>query len=151
MATTKYLVTGGAGFIGSNLVAALANAGERFHALLGHACDEAELGGREIGVVVGSGGYAFARLDGGDWRDFGNDGELRPRSWPAGVRIEFTREGRPLALATPDHGTPQLVCFSSGELTPFSLVLSLGDAARRYRLRGADDGSVQVDRIGPAP
>ncbi|GAA0722437.1 type II secretion system minor pseudopilin GspH [Dokdonella soli] len=134
--------------IGGTSERQLANTSERFQALLGHACSEAELTGREIGAVVSADGYAFRRLDGDAWRDLGTDGELRARRWPEGLRIEFTREGRPLELATPQHDAPQVVCFSSGELTPFSLVLALGDAPR-YRVQGKDDGSLKVDKVGP--
>ncbi|NCT67183.1 MAG: type II secretion system minor pseudopilin GspH [Rhodanobacteraceae bacterium] len=125
----------------------LANTAERFQALLGHACSEAELSGREIGVAVGTDGYAFSRLDGDAWRAFGKDDELRARRWPAGLRLEFTRGGRPLELATPEQAQPQLVCFSSGELTPFALVLALGDAPARYRISGGEDGSLKMDKL----
>ena len=125
----------------------LANASERFQALLGHACNEAELTGRELGAVVSVGGYAFRRLDGDTWRDVYSDGELRARQWPAGLHLEFTREGQPLELAAPQHDAPQLVCFSSGELTPFALTLALGDTPVRYRIEGADDGTLKSARI----
>ena len=81
-----------------------------------------------------------------EWRAFGRDDALRARHWPAGLRLEFTREGRPLQLAAPDHDLPQLVCFSSGELTPFALTLALGDAAR-YRVGGREDGTLSVERL----
>ena len=125
----------------------LANTAERFQALLGHACSQAELSGREIGVAIGTDGYAFSRLDGDAWRAYGKDDELRARRWPAGLRLEFTRAGRALELATPEQAQPQLVCFSSGELTPFALVLALGDAPARYRISGADDGSLMMERL----
>src|SRR5690348_3971965 len=60
----------------------LGNEAERFQSLLAHACSEAELGGREIGVVLADDGYAFRRLDGADWRKPGGE-ELRDRRWPA--------------------------------------------------------------------
>jgi general secretion pathway protein H len=123
----------------------LANAAERFQMLLGHACGEAELTGREIGAVVAADGYTFKRLDGDLWNIM--DGELRPRRWPDGARLQFTRDGRPLELAAPERDTPQIVCFSSGELTPFALTLALGDNPLRYRLRGSDDGTLNTERI----
>ena len=130
----------------------LANTSERFQALLGHACNQAELSGREIGTIIRTDGYTFSRLDGNVWHAFGKDAaELRARTWPAGLRIELTREGRPLDLAGPGHDLPQVVCFSSGELTPFSLTLALGDAPLRYRLKGEDDGSLTADRMGAPP
>lgn len=128
----------------------LANESERFRALLGHACGQAELSGREIGVVLSADGYAFRRLDGNVWREPGED-ELRARHWPSALRLELSRAGRPLQLATPKHDAPQLVCFSSGELTPFSLILALGDAPLRYRVTGEDDGSLKADRLDPQP
>lgn len=134
--------------VGSSSERQLDTAAERLQALIGHACDQAELSGREIGVSIAVDGYAFSRLDGNQWRPFGSEGELRARSWPQGLRIELTRDGRPLAPSL--DGLPQLVCFSSGELTPFALALTLGDAPR-YRLTGSDDGSVRSDRIGAAP
>lgn len=129
----------------------LANASERFQALLGHACNQAELSGREIGAAISADGYTFMRLDGDRWRALPGDGELRPRQWPTGMRIELTREGRSVALATAQRDAPQLVCFSSGEATPFALVAKLGDVAVSYRVTGADDGTLTSDRIGSTP
>src|SRR5688572_8332006 len=37
-------------------------AAERFAALVGHACEQSELRGREIGIVIAPDGYAFLRL-----------------------------------------------------------------------------------------
>ena len=132
--------------VGGTSARQLDNAGERFQALLDQACHQAQLDGREIGVVIAGDGYTFDRLDGDQWRAFGNDGELRPRRWPDGLRLTLNRDGEPLALATPKHQRPQLVCFSSGELTPFSLLLALGDAPG-YRVTGADDGSLTIDHV----
>lgn len=122
---------------------------ERFQALIGQACMQAELTGREIGVVVGSNGYSFRLLTGNAWQDVANDGELRARPWVEGLRTELSREGRSVDLVAGGDATPQLVCFSSGELTPFALTLALGDAAR-YRVSGADDATLKTERIGAA-
>ncbi|MBO9663880.1 type II secretion system minor pseudopilin GspH [Dokdonella sp.] len=123
----------------------LANEAERFRALLAHACGQAELSGREVGAVLDANGYAFRRLDGSEWRELA-EGELRTRRWPNALRLELARDGRPLELATPQRPAPQLICFSSGELTPFVLTLALGDAPLRYRVSGAEDGTLKVER-----
>jgi general secretion pathway protein H len=137
--------------IGGSSERQLANASERFTALLGHACNQAELSGREIGVSVAADGYVFSRLDRDEWHAFGKDGELRARRWPTGLHVELTRAGRPLELAAAGRETPQLVCFSSGELSPFGLVLALGDASARYRIEGADDGTLKAERVETPP
>src|SRR5690606_10509350 len=130
----------------------LEGAAERFSALLGHACEQAELRGREIGVTLGAEGYAFMRLDGDAWQALANDGELRARQWPQGVSIDLAREGRPLRLAPVEKEmAPQLVCFSSGELTPFVLELALGDSRAHYRVEGGSDGVVATERLETAP
>jgi general secretion pathway protein H len=125
----------------------LSDEADRFQALLGQACADAELGGREIGAVISGDGFAFRRLDGAEWKDLDKDQALRARHWTGGMRVEMTRDGRVLDLAAPGHDAPQLVCFSSGELTPFSLVLALGDGAVRYQVKGSDDGSLKTSRI----
>jgi len=116
---------------------------EQFRALLAHACDEAELGGREIGVAFGSDGYAFSRLDGSQWKSFAGGDELRARHWPAGLRVALERDGRPLDIGGAAR-VPQLVCFSSRELTPFVLTLALGDPPLRRRVSGAADATLAV-------
>jgi len=132
--------------VGGSAERKLANEAERFQALLAHACGEAELGGREIGIVLAADGYAFRRLDGADWHAPGGD-ELRERSWPGGLRFELRRDGHVLEPASPKHPTPQLVCFSSGEMTPFVLTLALGDVPSSWRISGNDDGVLASERI----
>jgi general secretion pathway protein H len=133
--------------IGSSSERQLANASDRFQALIGHACNTAELTGREIGVAVSATGYVFSRLDRDEWRVLDNANELRGRSWPTGMRVELTRTDRALALVSAGRETPQLVCFSSGEMTPFALVLALGDAPAHYRIEGKDDGTLKSERV----
>ena len=45
---------------------------------------------------------------------------------------------------------PQIVCFSSGELSPFELTLALGDGDAKYALRGRIDGRIDMQRT-PEP
>lgn len=144
-----------AAVLAATLTLAIAGNGERrlegtaeqFRALLAHACDEAELGGREIGVTLGADGYAFAHLDGSQWKPFGSGDELRTRRWPSGLRVALERDGRPLDVAGASARAPQVVCFSSRELTPFTLTLALGDPPLRWRVRGDIDGRVDASRI----
>ena len=122
---------------------------ERFEALVGQACEQAELGGREIGIVVGDGGYAFRLMGGNDWVDFPPESVLRSRQWIGGLSVVLTREGRLVDLGTSSDATPQLVCFSSGERTPFALTLALGDAPR-FRVV-ADETTLRTERAGAKP
>jgi general secretion pathway protein H len=122
---------------------------ERFEALVGQACEQAELSGREIGIIVGDGGFGFRLMAGNDWVDFPADSALRARPWVGGLSVALTREGRPVDLGGAAGAMPQLVCFSSGERTPFALTLALGDAPR-FRVI-ADDTTLRTERAGAQP
>lgn len=116
---------------------------EQARALIGYACEQAELGGREIGVSLNGSGYRFSRLERDLWIAIA-DGELRTRAWHAGTTAALLRDGHRVEVAAQFPDKPQLVCFSSGELTPFRLELGLGDVRTRYRLDGNPDGSVAL-------
>lgn len=124
---------------------------ERFQALVAHACTRAELGGREIGLRLDDQGYAFTRLGFEGWTSEAEEGELRPRQWVQGMRVELRRDGRELRLDEGARDLPQIICFSSGELSPFVLRLALGDVETRYELSGHPDGRVTLDRVAARP
>jgi general secretion pathway protein H len=118
---------------------------DRFEGLVHLACEKAEQSGREIGVDVGTGGFSFRQLAGDKWQYADAGSELRARAWLEGVRIALSREGRSVDPGTRDS-PPQIVCFSSGEMTPFALTLALGDV-KPYRITGSDDGTTKRDRV----
>jgi len=124
----------------------LAREAERLQALVTYACTRAELSGREIGVRVDAEGYAFTMLGLDGWMADEQQGELRPRRWVRGLGVEMLRDGRPMRAADAAGETPQIVCFSSGELSPFVLRLALGDVATRYELSGRADGRIGLQR-----
>ena len=124
---------------------------ERLQALIQYACTQAELTGREIGLRVSQQGYAFALLGFDGWLAEPQKNELRPRSWVTGLGVELYRDGRELQLARKDADVPQIVCFSSGELSPFLMRMQLGDVARRYELRGEADGRVRLSAVDLRP
>lgn len=124
---------------------------ERLQALIDHACTEAELTGREIGVRISRNGYAFAMLGFDGWMASEQKDELRPRTWISGLQVSLYRDGNEMRLADDESELPQIVCFSSGELSPFVLRMQLGDAPNRYEIRGQADGAVKVETLALRP
>ncbi len=116
---------------------------QQAQALVGYACEQAELTGREIGISINTSGYRFTRMERDTWLAF-TDGELRPRKWLAGGSTILSRDGHGVEIAVQFPDKPQLLCFSSGELTPFRMSLALGDVAQRYQLDGQPDGTVRL-------
>lgn len=124
----------------------LAREGERLQALIVHACERAELGGREIGVRIDAGGYAFSVLGLDGWAADESSGELRARRWIPGLAVELRRDGRPVSSSADGAAAPQIVCFPSGELTPFSVRLGIGDVVGTLDVEGQADGRVELVR-----
>jgi len=64
LAVTAAAVTLAVGDVGERR---LARDAERLQALLGYACEQAELSGRQIGLSLDRDGYRFSRADHADW------------------------------------------------------------------------------------
>lgn len=92
----------------------------RLAALLQLAREQAVLQGDEHGLELNSGSYRLLMLDNRVWAPL-TDPVWRPRILPPELRLRLTVEGRAVALPDSAEGEPQLLLFSSGEMTPFTL------------------------------
>ena len=128
----------------------LAAQSEQMQALLGYACEQAELTDQTIGISFDTAGYRFSQLHGTDWFVL-PAAELRERKWLDGTTMAFSRDGQPIRITDKYPEKPQVACFASGELTPFRLELSLADLTRIYRLDGSPDGDVKIAAIDARP
>lgn len=129
----------------------LSREAERFQALISYACTRAELSGREIGLRLNESGYAFTRLALDGWQADEQEGELRPRLWLRGMQVSLRRDGREVLVSDNADQPPQIICYSSGELSPFFVRLALGDVPVRYELTSVADGRVTLDRVAVNP
>ena len=119
----------------------LARDADRIAALVGYACEQAELSGRDIGLSFSRSGYRFARSEHADWLPL-REGELRPRKWSGSPVVTLARDGNRVGVGDEFPDKPQLACFSSGELTAFRLELALPGAAAIFRVDAAPNGEV---------
>jgi general secretion pathway protein H len=124
----------------------LAHQAEQAQALIGYACEQAELTGRTIGLSFDTDGYRFSELERTDWMPMRTT-ELRERSWLGGTSSKLTRDDHAVQITAAYPDKPQLVCFSSGELTAFRLELALADLPVVYRLDGQPDGDVKITAV----
>ena len=116
--------------------------GNRVRELVRAACDRAVSSGRDYGVHLANGGYGFSVAGYRQWT-LESAGDLRPRELPEGVALAASREGRPLELGRDQPAEPQLVCYASGELTPFELRVEL-DRDTGYVVTGELDGKLDA-------
>jgi general secretion pathway protein H len=124
----------------------LAHQAEQTQALIGYACEQAELTGRNIGLNFATDGMRFSQLESDDWVTI-RSSELRQRPWLGGTSSKLTSDDHQVQIASVYPDKPQLVCFSSGELTPFRLELALADLPIIYRLDGQPDGDVKITTV----
>lgn len=113
--------------------------------------EQAQMEGRDYGLRLETGQYECLRFDGVEraWRAIDNDQWLRPRRLPPGLVLELALDGRAVLLgrpASPEARQPQLIAQGSGDMTPYRLVLARPDAARRFTLVGAADGTIGISR-----
>ena len=89
---------------------------DSFGLRLGHARDEAILGGRAMQVVVDARGYSFSRRDFGHWRAL-VDAPFGVRRWDDGMRVVLPERQDRLHLRFDATGTaePQRVLLVRGE------------------------------------
>jgi general secretion pathway protein H len=115
--------------------------GNRFRELVRATCDRALASGHDYGIHLGTGGYAFSVARYQQWDPQTKD-ELRPREFPAGFSLSASREGKPLELVSDPPLEPQLVCYASGELTPFEARIEL-DPHTAYVVAGEIDAHLE--------
>lgn len=129
----------------------------RFSALVSYAREEAILQTRDIGFQVDATGYRFMVLDGltGQWVSADFDEVLRERNFPTGIEGNLWIEGAGFDLGDPDSEQadpgvlPQVFILSSGELSPFELILSSEQSAARVTIAGTLDGKTEIEVDDP--
>lgn len=96
---------------------------ERLTALIGLALEESVFQSREFALSFWRGGYAFHELVGQDWVLLEGDSMFRPRRLEDGLRLELYLEGIDTTLSLVEKHEPQVFLFSSGEISPFEVVI----------------------------
>ncbi|MFK7955890.1 MAG: type II secretion system minor pseudopilin GspH [Lysobacterales bacterium] len=109
------------------------NARQALVYLVNQHCDEAVLLGREGGVRMAPDGYDFHWWDGEQWQAR-EEKLFVPRLLEPPLELELTWN----EALNEDADLPQIVCDSSGEITPFSASLVIDDA--RFMVTVDDDG-----------
>ena len=120
---------------------------QRLRQLLEHACERASLTGRPLGLHVAGIRYGFSDWDGEHFQVIQRD-ELRLRDLPSGMELRLGGPGAPAIQAEKFGEKPQIVCWPSGDLTPFELDVGVHAQPPLYRLTGAVDGSLAITQPG---
>lgn len=124
---------------------------QRLVAVLDMAMQTAIIQSREFGLVLEEDGYAFVRLEGGEWQPYGAEGDrvFGPHRLPDDVRLDWEREDRqPRGERRAEDGNrqsnaPTLLLLSSGESSPAELHLHWQD-----RTASDDPWRVQLNSLG---
>jgi general secretion pathway protein H len=120
----------------------------RLQALLRLGCEQSELTGRDLGIFLSRDRIEFAWRGPDRWYPLTDAPRepLRPRQLDDGVEWSLERDGERLGLLDDAPADPQLLCLSSGELSPFQIELSRADVPERWQLEGRPDGQVLRER-----
>ncbi len=135
---------------------------DRLAALIEYVRERAALQTVEYGLRCEQGGFRFVMYDTrmARWLEDPLDDALRSRTLPAGLELALSVEDRPIVLprrADPARGdavadlTPQVMLYSSGELTQFKLTLTRSSAGRATILTGTPAGKIEASAIVEQP
>ncbi len=114
--------------IGDRSASELEQEAKRLHALMRLSTEEAIMQSREMGLAFNRTGYQFYILDEEDkWQVIANDEALRQREMLEEINVELYADGEEITIRNEMPEAPPLLFYSSGENTPFELLLELGD------------------------
>jgi len=118
--------------------------GERIHALLDYAREQAELQTRDYGMRINDHAYSFVVFDvmRNEWRTANEDDSLREREFPEGMVPTVVLEGRPIVLSVKkddkkkgvEDFKPQIMVFANGDLSSFEITLQREGGGAKARV-----------------
>ena len=130
---------------------------DRLAALIDYVRERAAMQTIEYGLRCETGGYRFVLYDtrAAAWREDPLDESLRARALPAGLEIALSVEDRAIVLPkrtdpkakAPVDLTPQVMLYSSGEMTSFKLRLARTGTERSALLTGTAAGKLEVGEV----
>jgi len=135
---------------------------DRLAALISYVQERAALQTIEYGLRCEQGGYRFVMYDSRKslWLEDPLDEQLRARTLPAGLDLALVIEDRQIVLpkfiaedkinAATDL-TPQVIVYSSGDLTHFTLTVLRSSAKRSAVLSGTAAGKIEVGPVAEQP
>ncbi len=135
---------------------------DRLAALIEYVRERAAMQTVEYGLRCETGDYRFAMYDSrtGKWIEDPLDETLRARTLPAGLALALNIEDRAVVLPArtdakrkdaPKDLTPQIMLYSSGELSSFKLTLLRSGVGRSALLTGSADGHLDVGAVVESP
>ncbi|RFA31428.1 type II secretion system protein GspH [Alkalilimnicola ehrlichii] len=132
--------------IGDNRGEELQREARRLNAVIELAAEEAILRSQPIGIRFDYDRYAFKFLDGERWTDAEHDRFLRPHTLPEPLQLDLVVDGLAANNEEGSRDQPQILLLTSGEMTPFELVVSHPDLDERYLIVGSLDGRLEFQR-----
>lgn len=129
---------------------------ERYTDVVAAALEQAVLEGRDFGVYFAPGRYAVYAYapERQRWESIPDDRIYEEHSLPEGLVLRVEIEGRQLQLGADRPGTPrtpQVLVYSSGDVSPYVLTLARDDLDRSVRITGAPDGTLEIERPETTP
>lgn len=119
---------------------------QRLASLLTLASQEAIMQEKELGISFEVEGYHFHEWYEQKWHVLtAPDNIFRPRRFSVGIQAEIRLEGEPIVINEIQSNLPQLLLLSSGEFTPFEIILTAeSDDTLRYWLTGTATGVISI-------
>ena len=110
--------------------------------------EQAELEGRDYGLRLEPDGYEVLVFDGRrGWVPTAGDRWFQRHGLPPGLSVSLESEGRLVLLRkseVPETRLPQVIVFSSGDVTPYRVTLSRSSSGASATVQGAFDGTIEV-------
>lgn len=113
----------------------------RFAALVRLAGQEAMLGSRDMAVELFADGYRFVVYEDEEWKPV-EDSVLSPQQLPEGMSWQIHIDGVGSDSGSTDQ-VPRIYLFSTGEMTPFEVILGVEGQDDSYRITGGLDGTLE--------
>jgi general secretion pathway protein H len=119
---------------------------QRIVALLQLASDDAVMRSEQLALRVGETDYEFMILDDDKWVPLEDDHALRAREMPAGIELRLElQDNPPPELTSEDSDQPQVFLLSSGEMTPFVLIVSAPETEQSYAVKASLLGRMELE------
>ena len=108
--------------------------------------EEAMLNQSELAIQFRPHDYQFQLFTNNTWQAIDEPNYLRQHLLDDGFDLKLLQDGIAVSLTEDEAG--RVLLSSSGEMTPFELILSLADSELRYQLSGTPMGELIIRHSG---